>query len=53
MNAEEKKQRIRERLKMTQAEKWLTKIPTKPGAATLSNVPFNEQLRHRNNPRIG
>lgn len=48
MNPQERKERATERLKMTQAEKWLTKRKPKPGAATLGNVPFNEQLRHGN-----
>ncbi len=52
MNPEEQRKRANERSKMTQAEKWLTKKTPKPGAATLSHVPFNEQLRSRNS-KIG
>ena len=47
MNPEERRERASERLKMTQAEKWLTKRTPKPGAPTLGHVPFNEQLRSK------
>lgn len=47
MNPQEKRERAAARLKMTQAEKWLSKMTPKPGAPTLSHVPFNEQLRSK------
>lgn len=47
MNPQERRERASARLKMTQAEKWLTKKSSKPGAATLGHVPFNEQLRSK------
>lgn len=51
MNAEEKRQRIRERLKMTQAEKWLTKKPQpKPIHTVKGECQFNEQLRGKSHP---
>lgn len=46
MNPEERRVRASERLKMTQAEKWLTKQKPKP-ATTFGDMPFNEQLRSR------
>jgi hypothetical protein len=47
MNPQEKRERASARLKMTQAEKWLSKMSPKPGAATLGHVPFNEQIRSK------
>lgn len=47
MNPQERKERATERLKMTQAEKWLTKKKPKP-AMTFGDLPFNEQLRNGN-----
>ncbi len=50
MNAEEKKQRIRERLKMTQAEKWLSKKPQPKPSHSASEYSFNEQIRGKDHP---
>lgn len=47
MNPEERRIRASERLKMTQAEKWMSKMKPKPGNPTLGHVPFNEQLRSK------
>jgi hypothetical protein len=47
MSPEQRRARATERLKMTQAEKWLSKMSPKPNAATLAQVPFNEQLRSK------
>lgn len=46
----EQQQRRKERSKMTQAEKWLTKMtPEKPNAAAIAYAPFKEQWRPKNN----
>lgn len=47
MTPEEKRQKIRERLKMTQAEKWLAKKkPPKPIHSTTA-CSFNDQIQGR------
>lgn len=44
MSPEQRRARSTERLKMTQAEKWLTKQKPRTGV-TYGDTPFNEQLR--------
>lgn len=44
MEYEAQKQRRKERLKMTQAERWLTKMPQpRTGQAAIAHAPFRER----------
>jgi hypothetical protein len=50
MDYREQQQRRKERSKMTQAEKWLTKMtPKKPNQAAIIYAEMKEQWRPRNN----